>query len=67
LLNLDMSLRSTDAFLISHKALSYIEQKEQAEGLPLAKIEVIEYFFEWLREQPLKFQVSFLRKALSDE
>jgi hypothetical protein len=62
-----MSLKTTDAFLVPADALAYIELKEEADGLPLAKVEVLEYFFEWLRLQPAVEQISLLRNVLKDE
>lgn len=61
-----MPLRGTDAILIDPEALEYIEAVEQAEGAPLSKFEIIEYFFEWLKTQPRSYQVKFLREALSE-
>ena len=60
-----MPLRDSDAILIPAEAIAYIEQRETAEG-SLVKFEVVEYFFEWLKQQPKTYQVKFLREALSE-
>lgn len=59
-----MSLTDTDAILIDPAAIEFIEKKEQEEGSPLAKFQVIEFFFEWLKQQPAQKQMEFLREAL---
>lgn len=57
-----MALNDTDNILVDPEAIAYIESKE---GSGLAKFEVIELFFEWLKTQPRAKQVEFLREALS--
>ena len=59
-------LLGTDAILVSPEAIKYIEQVEKSEGTALSKFEIIEHFFEWLKQQPSPEQVSFLREALSE-
>lgn len=61
-----MPLRGTDEILIPAEALEYIEKAESAESSRLSKFEVIELFFEWLKDQPSAYQMKFLREALSD-
>jgi hypothetical protein len=61
-----MSLRKTDTILIDSEAIAYIEAAETAEGTPLAKCEIVEYFFDWLKIQPRKYQLLFLKEALSE-
>lgn len=62
-----MSLIATDIIYISPKAITFIEEKEKENGIYLSKFEIIENFFEWLKREPINYQVSFLREALSDE
>lgn len=61
-----MALTDTDTIFIPADAIAYIEQKETAAGVYLSKFEIIEFFFDWIREQPKTTQVDFLRKAISD-
>lgn len=61
-----MSLLDTDTIVIPAEAVAFIERREQREAAPLAKYEVIEFFFEWLRHQAPAYQVAFLRLALSE-
>lgn len=55
-----------DEIVIDAEAISFIEEKEREEGLSLAKFEIIEYFFEWLKEQPPSYKVWFLKKVLHE-
>lgn len=59
-----MSLNDTDNILVDPDSIAYIEEKEAEEGCALAKFQIIEYFFEWLKQQPKPQQVDFLREAL---
>lgn len=59
-----MALRETDEIKISAEAIEYIESKEGTTGL--AKYEIIEYFFDWLKDQPRANQAEFLKEALSE-
>ena len=61
-----MSLRNTDEIKIDPEAIEYIEIIERLEGIGLAKCEVIEHFFDWLKDQPRVNQAEFLREALSE-
>jgi len=61
-----VSLRGTDAILIAPEAVAYMERIEAVEKSPLSKFEVVELFFDWLKEQPRSYQMEFLREALSD-
>lgn len=61
-----MSLTETDAILIDPAAIDYISKKEIEEGTPLLKFQVVEYFFEWLSQQPSQYQMQFLREALRE-
>jgi len=61
-----MPLLGTDEILIPPEALEYIERFELAGGSTLSNFEVIEYFFEWLKDQPPAYQVKFLREAMSE-
>ena len=61
-----MSLLGTDAILVDPSAIKYIEEAEAQEGTALSKFEIIEHFFEWLKTQPMPYQMSFLREALSE-
>ena len=59
-----MGLRDTDDVIIPYEALEKIEQADDKSG-PLLHFEVIEVFFEWLKEQPPEVIVGFLREALN--
>lgn len=61
-----MSLNNTDSILVDPEAIDYINEKEEEEGSALFKFQIIEYFFEWLKKQPMTKQVEFLKEALSD-
>lgn len=61
-----MSLRDSDKIIIDPDALAFIEDKEQEEGYPLAKFEVIEFFFEWLKVQSPSYKVQFIKLAIYD-
>lgn len=60
-----MALNDTDRILLDPEAIEYIEKKENEGGFPLLKFQIVEYFFEWLKDQPKAKQVEFLREALS--
>ena len=62
-----MSKVYADEFLVDPEAIRYLEDIECKEGLPLSKVEVIEYFFEWLRSQPKDKQYPFLLEVLRGE
>ena len=55
-----MSLRESDKILVDPEAILYIEKIENLEKLPLSKFEIIEHFFDWLKESPKKYQLEFL-------
>jgi len=59
-----MGLRDTDDIIIPYEALEKIEEANDKNGL-LLHFEVIELFFDWLKEQPPEEIVRFLREALS--
>jgi hypothetical protein len=60
-----MPLRDSDEIIVPAESIEYIEKMEKYDG-SLAKFEVIELFFEWLKLQPRKDQIIFLREALSE-
>ena len=62
-----MPLVNTDDILIDPGAITFIEKREEENGIYLSKFEIVEYFFEWLKKQPRPYQVDFIREALSDE
>ena len=62
-----MSKPYTDEFLVDPEAIRHLEDIERKEGLPLSKVEIIEYFFEWLRNQPKGKQYPFLLEVLRGE
>ncbi len=61
-----MALNDTDTILVDPDAIDYINNKEIEEGSSLFKFQIIEYFFEWLKKQPINKQVSFIKEALGD-
>lgn len=56
-----------DKFLIPVEAIEYIDEIENKEKTNLAKVEVIEYFFKWLKQKPHSEQVEILKEVLSAE
>lgn len=61
-----MSLIDSDQIMVPPEAIAFIEDRELEEGCSLAKFEIVEYFFEWLKKQPTTFKVMFLKQALKD-